>query len=271
MKKSILIFCALCVALGLTALGIFNWSGFDTVPSCSSSQVEEDIKSEELKSQVIEPATANKFFYDVDSRFKATITREELRELKSIKSLLRETERQSALSFDSVVVTVLDDFRPTDRKAKGYSDVLNAEQVDLLHSLDYSTNILVWVNYQAKDEHNGVSYNDNSTPHITIIPEKEAEYDAGKDLLVGFLKRNSVIQTAIARQGNLLSGKVYFTVGVLGNITDVHLASSCGFPSIDAHMLDLIVRVPGKWIPAENTKGERVAQTLVYSFGSVGC
>jgi hypothetical protein len=36
-------------------------------------------------------------------------------------------------------------------------------------------------------------------------------------------------------------------------------------------MTELITNFPGTWEPAENSKGEKVDQELVVSFGLMGC
>ena len=49
------------------------------------------------------------------------------------------------------------------------------------------------------------------------------------------------------------------------------LDRSSGNVTIDKAMLSLIQSAPGKWIPAENEKGENVDQELVITFGVGGC
>ena len=52
---------------------------------------------------------------------------------------------------------------------------------------------------------------------------------------------------------------------------DVILISSSGYDSIDERMVGLITDLPGKWKPAENLKGQKVDEQLVFSFGLIGC
>ncbi len=267
MKKSILIFCSVVIALSLTALGIVNWNEPTAVEPCSDTVHDElTVQEEEIAA-----TGAFDFFYDVDTRFIMTITKQDLHALTSISGLLPENERQNIHSYDSVRVTVLDDVRHTDLSVSGNTETLTTEQLELLRSVDYSTNLYVRANYQIKNGASTQPYSSHSTPHITVVPEKQAVYAEGKDVLLKYLKYNSIHQTSVAREGNILAGKIYFTVDTFGMISEVYLASSSGFPSIDLHMTDLITRAPGKWEPAENEKGERVEQTLVYSFGSMGC
>ncbi len=45
-----------------------------------------------------------------------------------------------------------------------------------------------------------------------------------------------------------------------------------GYPSIDERFITLIKKIPGKWIPAENSRGEKIEQELVFTFGPAnGC
>ena len=69
----------------------------------------------------------------------------------------------------------------------------------------------------------------------------------------------------------LQPAKLYFTVSKEGMIENVRLDRTSNFPAVDETMIELITNAPGKWIPAENSKGEKVDQELVVSFGLMGC
>ncbi len=58
----------------------------------------------------------------------------------------------------------------------GESEVFNAAQVKLLQSASYSTNILIRAEYQEKNKETGELEDSYTTPHITIVPEKEVVY-----------------------------------------------------------------------------------------------
>ena len=47
----------------------------------------------------------------------------------------------------------------------------------------------------------------------------------------------------------------------------MHDAMTTGYPSIDEKFIELIKNIPGKWIPAENAKGEKMEQEFVFTFG----
>lgn len=260
MKKSILILSAVFTTFSLMAFGYLNSGNTTTKPN-------QKVTSNEAK---IIPAPID-FFYDVDSRFMSTITKEKLHSATSILDFLPKTQTDQVELYTSVKVIILDDYRQTDRQATGKDDVLTAAQLKLLQSVDYSDNILIRADYQQKNNINGVFGYNYFTPHITIIPEKEAAYIYGKDALINYLKTNSQEKISIVQKGNLKGGKLYFTVTKKGTIKDIKLAATSGYPAIDTKMIELMENNPGMWFPAENEKGEKVEQKLVFSFGTIGC
>jgi hypothetical protein len=109
------------------------------------------------------------------------------------------------------------------------------------------------------------------TPHLTVVPEKEAHYVLGKDALIDHLKRESSAAVASVQKNRILSGRIYFTIGATGMIEKVETIDSCGYPVIDARMYQLIKALPGAWEAAENSSGETVAQEFVFTYGNEGC
>lgn len=269
MKKYLIIYCAILLSLSLTAFGCMstNDSATGQVEASSTSIVAFD-------QQVIggnEDRVIPKFAYDVDSRFIATLTKEDLHKARSVEDLFSREQSESIASFYSVSVTILDDYKETYQRAAGVSDVLNSAMIKLLQSVDYSTNILVRANFRQQNAETGEWRDFYSTPHITIVPEKQAVYVPGKAALIEYLKANSRDKTVLAQKDKLESGKLYFTVSQEGTISNVKLASTSGYPAIDQRMIELITKAPGKWEAAENAKGEKVDQDLVFSFGTIGC
>jgi hypothetical protein len=62
--------------------------------------------------------------------------------------------------------------------------------------------------------------------------------------------------------------KLSFIVTKEGIVSNVkHDAMTTGYPSIDEKFMDLIKNIPGKWSPAENSKGEKMDYELVFTFG----
>lgn len=111
----------------------------------------------------------------------------------------------------------------------------------------------------------------DSTSYLTIVPEKQAVYVNGMDALIDYLKESNKKNTAIVRRSELKPGQLYFTVNKEGTISNVGLITTSGYPYIDKMLAELIANAPGEWEPAENSKGEKVDQKLILSFGAAGC
>lgn len=198
------------------------------------------------------------FLYDIDSRFNATITKENLHMAVSAVEIVPKEANWWRYTIHSLEVTLLNDREET---RTGDNAVLNKEQLQLLHTADYSQDLRLVASTKYED----------LTYFITITPEREAEYISGKDALIAYLKNNSKDATANIKEENLRPGKIFFTVTAKGTIANVELISTSGYPAIDKTMVDLITNAPGKWVPAANAKGENVDQGLVFSFGITGC
>ena len=208
-------------------------------------------------------------FYNIDSRYIATITKEDLYKAKSIIDILPEKATKSITSFQAVKVSILDNDQETSEI--GVDDVLTTAQIKLLQSTDYSTNIYIKADCRSKNAFMGGFDKKHLTYFITIIPEKEAEFKGGHDALIDYLKESSKEETAIIKQDHLRPGKVSFTITKKGTPANVKLTSTSGYPSVDEALVELIMTMPGKWDPATNSKGEKVDQELIFFFGLQGC
>jgi len=264
MKNSIIITSTVLTALSLITLGfsIGNSTETDQLETSGCKLVASNNQIAEEGSEKVYPD----FFYDVGTRFRA-VKKGDIIKAKSIMDFIPENMNKPRGSFNSVDVIILDDFRQTNSYERGTSFMLTAAQSKLLKSVDYSANILIKAGYQVNDQEVDYYY----TPHLTIVPEKQALYVKGKDILIEYLKENSRESTVIVQKDKLQPGKLYFTVTKRGTISNVELAATSGYSSIDKTMIELLSNLPGKWEPAENSKREKVDQKLVFSFGIIGC
>lgn len=206
-------------------------------------------------------------FYKVDSRFLATVTKETLHTATSIREILPTDACKGIDAFLSVSVTVLK--AGTEIRETGRGDLLTPAQIRLLQSTDYSNHIHIEASY--KSAVNTADSQMNLVYYITVTPERQAVYESGYGQLINYLKKNSEDKVLRLNQDQLKPGKVIFTVGKTGTVSNARLAESSGFPALDKSMLELIQDTPGKWKPAKNAKGEAVEQELVFFFGSEGC
>lgn len=269
MKKRILIMSTVLTGLCLTTFGFMKSNQDIKIASC---KLENDQQPGLVQAFIFpeedDDDGFDQFFYNVSTRF-APVTKGAIDRAQSIVDFLPKTQTQGIDSYKSVKIFILDDFRQTEVYEVGTSDVLTEAQINLLRSATYSANILVRADYQLK--YGTTTYDRYFTPHLTIVPEKQAYYMEGHEALITYLKSKSQDLTASLPTDKLKAGKIYFTINPEGKLTNPDLKASCGFAEIDSEMIKLIKTTPGKWSPAVNEKGEKVSQKLVFSFGIIGC
>lgn len=268
MKKSIIIFCAVVTTLSLTAFGVISWNNSEI--NQLEKSVSEDVA---INTQVIKKVNKrifSDFIYDVGPRF-GPIKKGDLDKARTFDDFISEEHAKQIVSYKSLSVIYIINDKQSEIKETGYSHELTAAQLELLQSADYSTNFLIRADYQEKNKETGALEDSYSTPHLTIVPEKQAAYGNGKDTLMEYLKENSREVRANVQADKLQPAKLFFTVTKNGTIENVKLDRSSNYPAVDRKMIELISKTPGAWEPAENTKGEKVDQELVVSFGLMGC
>jgi len=106
---------------------------------------------------------------------------------------------------------------------------------------------------------------------LAVDPEKQAEYEGGRDALMEYLKENSKEARGSMQMDELQSFKLVFTVTKKGTIANAKLDGLSGYLAINNAMIEIITKTSGKWKPAENSKGEKVDQEQLVTFGPTGC
>lgn len=268
MKKRIIIFSIVLTTLILTAFGFNNWNNSenDLAEVSINSNVVVDTEVEVN----INKKNNSDFFFGLGTRFNS-IKKEKLDNLKSFEDIIGEEHKQRIVSYKSLTVIVLEDSEKTDIREGGTSKILNPAQIKLLQSLDYSDNVLIWVNYIEKNVETGVPEDISWGPYLTIVPETQASYIDGNESINDYIRHFSKEETAGLSRDKVKPGKIYFTVSKEGAITNVEIVTSSGFPNVDEKIKELVSKLPGTWEPAKDVNGEYVDQTLVISFGNMGC
>ena len=266
MKKSVLIIILSLTALSLMAFGYVNWNKTEAckaMPTCNKAVA----SSNELVSNFYKKPLLD-LVYKVESRFMTTVTKEKLHHAKSILDIVPEEANWKAKNFRTVTVGVLQK-GSDDILVMGNNKMLDAGQTMLLKTTDYSSDILVRCGTQEVYDMTGRVETD--VYYMTVVPENEATYAGGHEVLIEYIKEQSKAATAIITQDKLKAGKVRFTITKNGAINNVHLESTSGYDSVDENLIDIVRNMPGNWNPATNSKGEGVQQELVFFFGLMGC
>ncbi|MFT5167939.1 MAG: hypothetical protein ACI8P3_003178 [Saprospiraceae bacterium] len=248
MKKNILIFCTVFTAFSLMAFGIIQKSDLEKV-SIEKPDVE--------------------LFYNIGSKFGTTITKEKLHKATSVVDILPKETDWPSYPIQSMNVTVFRGSIETSELGKHLA--LNTAQQQLLRTLNYSDSFSFKAPFKGKHKDTGDLETYDLFYRFTVTPEKETQYAKGDYALIKYLKENSTAQTANIKQDQLERGALNFTISKTGTLTNINLVSTSGYPSLDEVMIELINNLPEIWEPAENSKGEKVDQELVFSFGGGGC
>ncbi|MEB8328625.1 hypothetical protein OO009_04590 [Flavobacteriaceae bacterium KMM 6897] len=268
MKKNILVFCASIIILGFMAFGLVQRESSE--PSKLNIPDTLNLASNQGPSQNVDFRFFADFIYDVGPRF-GPIKKGDLNKVTSFADLMEDDDAKQILTYKFVEVIIIENDKETTTRESGNSAELTVAQVNLLRSSDYSTNLKIRADVIQKNRQTGEPEDNYWTPHLTIVPEKQAVYVNGKDSLMEFLREKSKESWVNVVEGKLQPARLYFTVTKNGTIENVTLDSSSNFPEVDIRMIELIHQTPGKWQPAENANGEKVDQELVLFFGLMGC
>ncbi|MCB9235224.1 MAG: energy transducer TonB [Bacteroidia bacterium] len=309
MKKILFITCAVLLAFGLSAFGFRNWNQptpCNTTPSCKAAPACKaalgckaapdskaapgckaapsckkvlackaapvSAKPTPPQSDLVNPIFSQllpELVYNVDSRFIANITRENLRKAKKVTEIFPPESTRDIDSYREVKVAILHGKEET--VALGENEQLNPNQIRLLQTADYSTDFYLRALCKWKNPETGSLDLRELVYYFTIIPEKEAEFKSGYDELISYLKTNTREQTARLDRDKLQPGRVGFTVTQTGAIKGAEISSSSGFSEVDETLVKLISGMSGQWNPAQNALGEPIEQKLYFFFGMMGC
>lgn len=265
MKKKTI---AICTVLALASLSFFSFInstelGFKDVAFLNTKVIDNEA-AETPKSVYTD------FFYDMGPRFHP-IKKSKVESAKLVTDFLSEEEIKRIEAYSSVeVILIINDIQ-SDIGHRGTTEELTKEQINLLQSVNYSTNFLVRADFAEKTSKIGDLQFNYTTPHFTVVPEKQAVYTFGKEALIEYFNFHNKENTKNLDEKLLKPAKLYFTVTKQGTINQIKLDKTCGYPIIDSKMIELLKNTSGTWQPAENVKGEKVDQELVVSFGMVGC
>lgn len=270
MKKSIIIFSTTLIILSLLIFGFTSSNSIKVIEdslSNSKDLVLEDQNNEYQKEKVIPD-----LYYGVDARFEA-VKKEDVHKATTIYDFFNTGENQQLEHINSVEIVIIKDNQQSRVREYGTDAQLTVAQIELLKATDYFSHFTIRTEFKAKNEKTGKLEERFFGPHITVVPEKQAIYNDGKEALINYLKINSKENMNVIKGDNLGAIKLSFIVTKNGAVTNVkHDAMTTGYPSIDERFITLIQNIPGKWTPAENTKGGKIDQELVFTFGPAkGC
>ena len=269
MKKSLLFIGAVLTILVLSAYSFMNWDEKE-MATIEKSEIIEAVSNAETTSEEKKKNTFEGFIYDIGPRF-SPVKKELVQNATSIDDFYDKIHLQEIEELKSVSIILVINDKQSHFREVGYTSEFNEAQLELLKSSNYDTNFIVRTDYLEKNKVSGILEHSYSTPHLTIVPEKQATHFMGKETLKSYFKENCEEVLKDVDPEKLLAAKIYFTISENGIINKVYQDRPSGYPEVDKRMLQLIKELPGSWSPAENAEGEKVEQELVVSFGLMGC
>lgn len=261
MKKTILITSLAIIALGLTAFGVISQNNLEA-KTVTQLETKEDLQT-----------INTNFVHDVGPRF-SPIKKNDLYSATSIRDFLSQESFNSILNLKSVNVVIIKNEGQTNIQELGYTKTLTPGQLKLFKSLDYDSQFNIRAEFTEVNKQTGLLQHNYDSPHLSVVPEKQAIYANGSKVLIDFLRQES--KAYLAKENadvkEIKPTKMHFIVTIDGSIKNVRLDKKSIYPNIDKKMIELIESTAGDWIPAENSKGEKVEQSLCVTFGfSMDC
>ena len=259
MKKSTLITSSFLAIVCLTAF---------TYQNSEPKNMKSEFSNVEINMSNEEPELT--FSYDYGPRFSG-ITKATIEKATLITDLYKDDQIQDIVSYGKVSLVLIENEGQSNTREFSEGTKLSEAQLTLLKSLDYSANFNLRADCKRQNAETGEIEDSFHSPHLTIVPVKQAIYVDGKDALIKFLADGSLDEKAQTEGNKMRPAKLYFTVTKKGEISKVKIGNHSGYKEFDDKMIELMNALPGKWIPAENVDGKKVDQELVVSWGFSGC
>jgi TonB family protein len=206
--------------------------------------------------------------YAVHSTYSHPVEKEKLNGAKSMSDII--PDYPASWMTDYISAEILTTINGKAAKAMSTNDMLTAEQINILHTVDLGSDIVVNITYKSKNATTDNIEINSMHFSVTVVPEIEAEYIGGNVEMTKYLKENAINKIPEAIVKDLQQAVVKFTINEKGEIANARLSKTSGDKKIDRLLLDAIKSMP-QWRPAQNSKGIKVKQEFEFSVGNIGC
>ncbi len=147
------------------------------------------------------------------------------------------------------------------KSALGKDDLLTQDQIALIKSADYGTDLAFMVKYQEEaDEPKEVNFT------YTVIPEQEADYLGGQEALRAYIKDHAITKIPTDLYKNEELTVISFKIGLTGSVEEAHIIHASPHTDIDNLLLNVVKNMPD-WKAAKNAEGESIIQEFVLNVG----
>lgn len=211
----------------------------------------------------------DELLYEVRGMYSHSITKSQVKGAKRISDIIQNYPFSWISSYKKVEIsgTCNGNFII----ASSRNDTLTSEQIHILNTIDMASDLTINIEYSYQVPITNIV--EHNTMHLvmTIVPEKQAEYIGGYDLLIKDLKENSGNYFSNADPAKFAQVAVKFTINRDGDIVNPIISRASGDKKTDRFVLELVSKL-SKWKPAENADGIKIDQDFVLTIGNnMGC
>lgn len=228
------------------------------------------------------PSTEEEFWYGIQNRHRKTTTMKKLQGAALVDDLIAYYPSNWIKNYVSVEITSV--YQGKEKKAIGPNNVLNTAQKSLLNSAEISSQLIIKVNFEEKNNITDSIHQEQMQVSISVVPEKEAEFADGYEEMITYFKKAGKDKLDLSKAKKIKIGpnnreitepvSVFFEVNELGETENIIIEKGSGDSKTDQSLIEMIEKMP-KWIPARDSKGKKVKQefgfTVAEGKNSFGC
>ena len=206
--------------------------------------------------------------YEIRGVYKKPISDGKIKKALTIKDIIQNYPSSWIDECESIEIRV----EKNGEIEKGIStgEQLNKEQISILRTAIVGSDIQIKVNYRRGNTITKELEYKQMNLIFTVIPETEAKYPKGKEVLIKQLKEQGQKQLAKYAKEQVDFASISFIVNEKGEIDRIRLNTSSGNDDVDTILLSIIREMP-QWIPAKDGLGNFVEQEFLFSTGIDGC
>lgn len=218
------------------------------------------------------PSVEAEFWYGIQRRHRKTVTMKKLKNATLIDDLIAYYPSNWIKNYVSVEIISI--HHGKEKKAIGPNNVLNSAQKSLLNSTEISSQLIIKVNFEEKNNVTDSIHPGQMQVSMSIVPEKEAEFLGGYEKMINYFKKVGKDKLDLSKAKKIKIGpnnievaepvSISFVVNELGETENIVIEKTSGDTKTDQFLIELIEKMP-KWDPARDSKGKKVKQEFEFS------
>jgi len=212
---------------------------------------------------------AQDLYFSVHGNYKHAITKEKLSTARSMSDIIPYYPASWITSYTSAEISATGN--GTTITSSSSNDIFSEEQIEMLGSLDFGTEIVIKIGYMHENSLTNKVEDGMMNYSATVVPDTEAQYPDGFDQLSLYIKQNTIDKISPEDSKEMQDASVIFTINEDGGIADVRISDTSGNREVDNLFLEVIHDMP-KWKPATDSQGKNVKQEFVLTISTnEGC